>query len=216
MNLYLISGLGADKRVFQKLALPPEFTIHYIEWTPVSDEDTLADYCSRLTDQIDQSVPFSLIGVSFGGIIAIEISKISRPVQTVIISSFSCKAELSSFYLILNKLGLHRFIPVRLLLKPNNFLYRIFGVFQPDGKNLLKNILYDTDPKFFSWAINQLINWENNWKPLSFLHIHGTADKILPYKKNMHAIPVTGGAHLMVYSRAGEVSQILEEKLRLA
>jgi pimeloyl-ACP methyl ester carboxylesterase len=213
MDLHLISGLGADKRIFQKLALPAIFKIHYIEWSPVSENDTISEYCKRLISQIDLSKPFSLIGVSFGGIVALELSKISNPVQTIIISSFSNREELSGFYRVLNKLNLQKHIPVRLLLTPNNLLYRIFGVFHKDGKLLLKNILQDTDPNFFRWAINQLFVWDNKWKPKSFLHIHGTADKILPFRKNMDAIPVEGGAHLMVYSKAEIINRILAENL---
>ena len=216
MDLYFISGLGADKRIFQKIVLPAVFKIHYIDWSPVSENDSITDYCRCLISQIDQSRPFSLIGVSFGGVVAIELSKISKPVQTIIISSFSNKGELSGFYRVLNKLKLQHLIPVRLLLTPNTFLYRIFGMFHKDGKLLLKHILQDTDPKFFRWAINQLFIWDNTWKPKSFLHIHGTADKILPYRKNMHAIPVEGGAHLMVYSKAEIVNSILAENLLIA
>jgi pimeloyl-ACP methyl ester carboxylesterase len=216
MDLYFISGLGADKRVFQKIELPAVFRIRYIEWSPVSKKDSISDYCRSLVRQIDQTRPFSLIGVSFGGIVAIELSKISKPVQTIIISSFLNKEELSGFYRVLNKLNLRHFIPVRLLLTPNTILYSIFGMFHKDGKQLLKNILQDTDPEFFRWAINQLFKWDNTWTPKSFLHIHGTDDKILPYRLNMRAIPVEGGTHLMVYSKAEMVSRILEENLLTA
>ena len=51
--------------------------------------------------------------------------------------------------------------------------------------------------------------------PPNLVRIHGTADKVLPYKTNMHAIPVEGGEHLMVYSKWEEVSEILKEKLLL-
>lgn len=213
MNIYFISGLGADQRIFQKLQLPEIFNLFYIEWVPVNEKESIQVYCRRLSGQIDLEQPFSLIGVSFGGIIAIELSKIISPVQTVIISSFSSKTELSTFYLFINKCKLHRLIPTRLLLKPNSMIFRIFGVINPDGKTLLRNILKDTDPKFFRWAINQLFAWENEWKPSGFLHIHGTADKILPFHERMNAIRVEGGEHLMVYSKADEISRLLENNL---
>ena len=89
----------------------------------------------------------------------------------------------------------------------------MFGANSADEKDLLTQILLDTDAKFFRWAIYQLFSWEYEWKPVSFLHIHGTADKILHYRSNMAAIPVEGGEHLMVYSRAGEVSRILNDHL---
>jgi pimeloyl-ACP methyl ester carboxylesterase len=213
MNLYFISGLGADKRIFQNLVLPDTFKIHYIEWLTVSENESMESYCKRLSNQIDQEKPFSLIGLSFGGVIAIELSKFLSPVQTVLISSFCFKKEVPWFYILIGKSRIYKILPPGMLLKPNNIAFRLFGAYKPEMKNLLKNIFEDTDPAFFEWAIRQLFSWDNHWKPANLLRIHGTADKILPYKEMMKAIPVKDGEHLMVYSKSAIVSQILTEKL---
>jgi pimeloyl-ACP methyl ester carboxylesterase len=213
MNLYFISGLGADKRVFQKLILPDTYHIHYIEWIPVSKNESLESYCRRLSEQIDTSQPFSLVGLSFGGVISIEMSKFLSPVQTILISSFCKKQEVPRFYVFLSDTGLYKILPTGLLLKPNHFVFRLFGAYKPAVKDLIKNILQDTDPVFFHWAVRQLFSWNNEWKPANLLRIHGTADKVLPYKSNMEAIPVEGGAHLMVYSQWETVSEILSSNL---
>ena len=117
------------------------------------------------------------------------------------------------FYVLLGNSGIYKILPPRFLLKPNNIAFRLFGAYKPEIKNLLTNILEDTDPAFFEWAIRQLFSWDNHWKPANLLRIHGTADKILPYKKIMNAIPVKEGEHLMVYSKSAIVSQILTENL---
>src|SRR5450631_1753991 len=213
MNLYFISGLGADKRVFQKLILPEIFTIHHIEWLPVRKKESLEFYCKRLSAQIDREHPFTLIGLFFGGVIATEMSKFLIPVQTVLISSFCLKQEVSKFYVFLSESGLYKILPTRIFLKPNHFVYRLFGAYKPAAKQLLQNILEDTDPEFFHWALNKLFSWNNHWIPPNLIRIHGTADKVLPYKSNMGAIPVEGGEHLMVYSKWEIVSEILAEKL---
>ncbi len=88
MNLYFISGLGADKRVFEKLVLPEIFTIRISNGCG-RKKRSLEHYCRRLSEQIDTSGSFSLVGLSFGGVIATEMSKFLRPVQTVLISSFA-------------------------------------------------------------------------------------------------------------------------------
>ncbi|MEJ0082498.1 MAG: hypothetical protein WDM78_16440 [Puia sp.] len=75
MNLYFISGLGADKRIFQNLVLPEVFKIYYIDWVTVSENESMESYCRRLSSQINTLEPFSLVGLSFGGVIAIEMSK---------------------------------------------------------------------------------------------------------------------------------------------
>jgi pimeloyl-ACP methyl ester carboxylesterase len=209
MNLYFISGLGADKRVFQKLILPDIFTIHHIVWEPVSANDSMDTYCRTLSKQIDQSKPFILIGLSFGGVVAIRMSKMMAPIQTVIISSFCFRSELPKFYVFLAKTKIYRLLPSTFLLRPNKFVFRLFGANEPMKRKMLISILEDTDPVFFRWAVKQLFTINNDWKPESFLHIHGTTDKILPIHPNMKAIEVQGGEHLMVYSKAEEVSEIL-------
>jgi hypothetical protein len=108
---------------------------------------------------------------------------------------------------------LYKIIPSEILLKPNKFLFRKFGAHTDEEKKLLTSILRDTDPDFFHWALNKLFAWDNSWMPGGLVHIHGTADKILPYRENMRAIPVEGGEHFMVFSRAKEISKILEENL---
>jgi pimeloyl-ACP methyl ester carboxylesterase len=215
MNLYFISGLGADKRVFEKLVLPAEFRIHHIEWVTVSKKESLEHFCRRLSLQIDETKPFTLVGLSFGGVIATEMSKFLKPVQTVLISSFCLKKEVSKFYVFLSKTGIYKLVPVRVLLKPNHFVYRLFGAYNPSVKLMLQKILQDTDPEFFHWALNHLFSWNNQWIPPNLVRIHGTADKVLPYKTNMGAIPVEGGEHLMVYSKWEIVSEILTEKLQI-
>ncbi len=213
MNLYFISGLGADSRIFQNLELPNAFKIHYIEWLPVSENESMESYCRRLSSQINQQEPFSLVGLSFGGVVAIEMSKFLKPSQTVMISSFCFKKEVPWFYILIGKSRIYKIIPPRLLLRPNNMAFRLFGAYKPEIKNLLRHILQDTDPVFFEWAIKQMFSWDNHWKPDNLIRIHGTADKILPYKAIMQAIPVKGGEHLMTFSKSAVVSQILAERL---
>ena len=213
MNLYFISGLGADKRIFQNLVLPEVFKICYIDWVAISENETMESYCRRLSAQINQQEPFSIVGMSFGGVIAIEMSKFLSPVQTVLISSFCFKKEVPWYYILLGKSRIYKILPPRMLLRPNNIAFRLFGAYKPEIKNLLRHIFEDTDPAFFEWAIRQLFSWDNHWKPANLIRIHGTADKILPYKEIMNAIAVRDGEHLMVYSKSAIISQILKEKL---
>lgn len=213
MNLYFISGLGADKRVFQKLIIPEFFIIHYVEWIPVFPEESLSQYCEKLIAQINREEPFILIGLSFGGVIAVEMSKRIKPVQTILISSISRPEEAGPVYTFLGRLQFQRIIPIRFLLTPSPLLFRLFGAHTEEERTLLKQILADTDPYFFRWSLNRMFSWKNDWKPERLLHIHGTGDRILPYNERMQAIKVIGGEHLMVYSRSEEISRLLKEHL---
>jgi pimeloyl-ACP methyl ester carboxylesterase len=215
MNLYLISGLGADKRIFRNLDLPGS-RMHHIEWAPVVQEETLAQYAGRLSSQIDASAPFVLLGLSFGGMLAVELARLVKPWRTVIVSSVASSSEMTPLNRFLGKLSLYRLVPPRLLLRPSELLFNLFGAHSDEERSLLSAILRDTDPDFFRWAMKAVSFWENKIRPPELLHIHGTADRILPYRENMQAVRVPGGEHLMIYSRAPVISRIINDWLGAA
>jgi len=119
MNTYFISGLGADKRIFSKLKLDEKINIIHIDWITPNKNESLVSYTQRLYSVIDLSQPFALVGVSFGGMIAVEIAKLLNPTTTIIISSTMLSAHLPALYRFAGKLGLLKFIPARLLKSSN-------------------------------------------------------------------------------------------------
>ncbi|HEX2683975.1 MAG TPA: alpha/beta hydrolase [Ferruginibacter sp.] len=212
MNIYFFSGLGADKRVFAKLQLPATWNIEYVEWIPNLEDEALENYCKRLSAQIDTSQPSSFVGLSFGGIIAIEISKFIKPDKIIIISSVSTKSELPMDWLgkfLLQKCKLFKLIPRSAFNKPNRVLHWLFETKTEDEKKLLDQVIKDTPPDFAKWALGNILNWKNETRPSNLLHIHGSADRIFPIKKTKADIRIEGGGHLMVYSQAEQVSKIL-------
>jgi pimeloyl-ACP methyl ester carboxylesterase len=213
MTIYFISGLGADKRVFKKLSLPSHFEIKHVEWIPNTKNESLVDYTKRLLTQIDTSKPFSLVGLSFGGMVATELAKITKPKQVIIISSVSTSKQIPWYFKIHRVTNFLRVLPPKLLKTPNRFLYWIFGTKNEEQKELLTQIMYDTDVVFLKWAVSKIVRWNNKHKAEGLYHIHGTADKIFPIKFIKPDIEIIGGGHFMVYDKHEEISKILAERL---
>jgi len=212
MNAYFISGLGADKRIFSKLKLNEKINIIHIDWIEPKKNETLATYALRLSEVIDTSQPFALVGVSFGGMIAVEIAKILAPVVTVIISSTMISSQLPGLYRFAGKLGLLKFIPARLLKSSNKLTQNYyFGTRSGSEKILLSKIIKDTDPYFLKWAIGSILSWKNETKPERTYHIHGTNDKILYSKTAQPDFVIDNGTHFMVYQNANEISVIINK-----
>jgi len=65
MNVYFISGLGADKRIFSKIRLNDKFKIIHLDWISFEKKETLKSYAERLCKSIDKSEPFSIVGGFF-------------------------------------------------------------------------------------------------------------------------------------------------------
>lgn len=212
MTLYFLSGLGADKRVFQKLNFPSQYKIKHIEWVPPRKKESLKQYCYRLSASIDASEDFVLIGLSFGGMVATELSKIVKPVKTILISSASSQKEIPWYYKIARSFKLNLLIPGFILKSTNPFIYWLFGAKSDEDKNLLKSIFRDADTDFLKWAIHAIINWSNSERAEKTVHLHGTADRILPIRFVQYDRKIEGG-HLMVFNRFKVVNSILLKEL---
>jgi len=212
MNAYFISGLGADKRIFSKLKLSEKINIIHIDWIKPNKNEALEVYAERLSRIIDTSQPFALAGVSFGGMIAVEIAKILTPTMTVIISSTMISSQLPELYRFTAKLGLLKLIPAKLLKSSNKLTQNYyFGTRSGTEKALLSKIIKDTDPHFLKWAIGSILGWKNKIRPENIYHIHGTKDKILYSKTAKPDFVIENGTHFMVYQNAAEISDIISE-----
>lgn len=209
MNVYFISGLGADKRAFSFLDLSfcnPVF----IEWIKPSKNETLKEYAIRLRNQIPEKDPI-VVGVSFGGMLVTEIAKEDENVKGIIISSNKTSKEFPGIY----RAG--KYFPAYKWL-PSSVLKKMLLVFRPmisakgiEQKKIIKQIIIDSDIDFLKWALNSILYWENEQIPKNIIHIHGTADKLLPYRLVKADHTIKNGRHLMIMDEFEEVSSLLKE-----
>jgi pimeloyl-ACP methyl ester carboxylesterase len=210
---YFLSGLGADRRVFDKLKLDPKIPVVHFEWIKPFRKETLHDYAKRLIVQIDTTKPFQLVGLSFGGIIAAELADIANPRRVVIISSTATGIPVSSFYQGLLKVLLASPLAVPVLKSPNFLVNKYFGADTSELKALLKNILHDTNGRFLKWALVRMSRWSRPEKVPGLYHIHGTADRLIPIQLVKPDVYIERGGHLMVYAQHEEISEILNKQL---
>ena len=210
-KLYIFSGLGADESVFQKLDFS-DYSVTYIQWVIPQSKETIEDYAARLIDQIPTTKP-TLIGLSFGGIMAIEVAKQIDVEEVIIISSVKTKNELPSYYRFAGKLGLHKLLPPSFLKRSNFITNWFFGTSSTFDKQLLKQILIDTNPQFLKWAMDKIVHWKNETVLSNIYHIHGTNDRILPFRNVYCDMTIKNGGHLMVLNKSEELNSVLRLKL---
>lgn len=212
-TIYLISGLGADRRAFRKLIFPPDFKLIHLDWISPHPNESLVDYAARLALSIDTSVPFYLVGLSFGGMLATEIAKQLNPVHTFLISSTTSFKGLPCYYRAAGKLRLQKLVPVNLLKKGNGIGLKLLGAKTQEEITLLKQLVTASDPYFMKWALTCILEWRNTERPVNLTHIHGTADNILPFRFTTKPdIIINGGGHFMVYANATDVMKIIISK----
>lgn len=210
-EIYIFSGLGADERVFQRLDFSG-FSITFIKWIVPQDQETIENYATRLLDQITTKKP-TLIGLSFGGLIAVEVAKQIDTEKVILIASAKTKMEIPFYYRLAGQLGLHKLLPTRFLKKSNFITNWFFGSTSTFDKQLLKQILFDTDPTFLKWAIDKVVRWTNLTQNKNIFHIHGTNDRILPFSFVKCNSAIKNGGHLITLNKAEELNNILRQQL---
>ncbi len=207
--IYIFSGLGADERIFHRLDLSG-FSTRFIQWEIPLKRETIENYARRLMNQITTDRPI-LVGLSFGGLIAIEIAKQIETEKIILIASAKTRNEIPSFYRGGGKLKIHKLLPTHFLKEKNvltNFISR--GSSDSD-RQLMKSIFAGTNPVFLRWAIDQVVNWSNETIPENTTHIHGTKDRILPFRQVACDIKIEDGGHLLTLKNADEISLIMRK-----
>ena len=113
-EVYMMPGMAANPLIFERIILPNNFKINYLEWLMPYENEKLDNYVSRLSKLI-VGKNIVLIGVSFGGIIVQEIAKIISVHKVIIISSVKTSKELPILMQLGKNIGAHKFFPVNWL-----------------------------------------------------------------------------------------------------
>ncbi len=207
-KIYCISGLGADERVFQNLHVPG-VNFEYIKWLVPRKGESIEDYATRMNASVEGDHPV-LMGVSFGGMMSIEMAK-QKPVQKIIIiSSVKSHEELPPWMKITGKLHLNALIPERSPQWFSQFADFFLGAENEQEKILAKHFRNNVSSDYLHWAIDKVIKWQNTQQPGPIFHIHGTLDKTFPIRNIQPTHVIKNGGHFMVMNKADEISAIIE------
>lgn len=213
MNVYFIAGMGADRRLFRHIRLPEGYQMQFVDWVKPEEDETISTYASRLTGQIDTSRPFALVGVSLGGIISVEIAKRHPAAATVIIGSIPVSTQLPGYYHTLgHRLGLLNVLPGSFF-KGAASVKRFFTRETATDKQLIWQMIDESDDEFLLWAMRAVLKWENKELPQPLWHIHGSRDIVFPIGLTRPSHKVRRAGHLLVMTHAEEVNAILQEVL---
>ena len=210
MKVYFISGLGADERAFGQLELPGVEPV-YLNWIPPLQKESMESYAGRMAEKITEPDPI-IIGLSFGGMIAIEIAKQIRVKKLILISSAKGEQELPLFFKMGRYIPLYKLIPIRVNFLTEPFILFFNGVKNKEQKKAIREIINNkTIADFNAWAVDRIVHWKNRTLPANLVHIHGDADKLLPYKYVKADYTIHGGGHFMIVNQAKELSALLQK-----
>ena len=205
--IYCISGVGADERIFSNLSVS-NYNIVPVKWPAFEKNDDIRSYAKKISEQIPGENPI-LLGLSFGGMLAVEIGKIRPAEKIFLISSAKTSAELPKISRLFNADKLLDMMPDFVFKSPGFANFRMIGAKNKEEEKVLATMLRSSAPGFVKWALKAIVLWKNTTYPPNIIQLHGTADNIIPTKDVYPDYWVEGGTHIMVYNRASEVSRII-------
>lgn len=208
-KIYFIPGMGANKDLFvnQKTA---GFEMEVLEWITPYDQESIENYSERLAESINSNEEFILAGVSFGGIIAVEIAKKLNPLKTILISSVPTYQEYPLLLKLFSCIPIYKMTPESAYSNTfvQKFILYSMGLQTYEGKKIFLDMLKNSHVQFIQWSINALMKWRNTTLPSSLVRIHGKYDRVFPISniKDAHFIP---GGHSIILEDAERVNSII-------
>jgi pimeloyl-ACP methyl ester carboxylesterase len=211
-TIYCISGLGADERAFSNLDVKG-YELHVIQWLIPLPGETLHHYAKRMRAEITEENPI-LMGLSFGGMVCIEIAKQIPVSKIIIISSIKSSGELPLWMKTFAKLKLNKILPMRSTKITEPLQNKILGISTKEEKSIVAETRRKADISYTNWAVHQAINWKNDWKHPEIFHIHGDNDNMFPIKYIKPTFTIKNAGHFMIINRAAEVSNCINTILQ--
>ena len=211
MKLYVISGLGADKKVFENINFPEKFSeIIFIEWLMPDVNESFQNYVKRMSEPINKDEKFCLLGYSFGGIMVQEINKLKPAEKIVILGSIKSDKEMSVTFHLAKKSRIFTKIPESYFGEKTVKSYAFFRkLFDPKNPKLWQYFVVQ-NPTYLKWSINKILEWKSDENP-KVVQILADKDIVFPPKNSKPDYIVKNGTHLFPVTRHKEVSKILEE-----
>lgn len=210
MKLYIISGLGADFKVLEKINFPENLEVVFLDWLIPENKEDFHHYVERMAARVDDSEPFALLGYSFGGLIVQEIDKIKPAEKVVIMGSIKSDKEKSRFIKFGEMSRITKYLPQRMFNVKSAAVYSVArNIVDPKNPKLMEYFTV-RDPYYLKWGIEKVSDWKFEENP-KVIQILGSKDIVFPAKYSKPDYIVQNGTHLFPATKPKEVSKILNE-----
>lgn len=210
MKVYLLPGIGCDPRLYDRIDLGG-LDVAKLSWPPFPPGCTLATIAHAMRAQVDTDEPHILAGVSMGGMVAQELAALTKPEKVVLISSWTGPGEWSLLARAGSGFQLYRSI-THFTMWATWPIKRVLGQRDRVTDRLLWEMACAETARKIRIGTGAILRWKGSpWKG-PVVRIHGDNDSVVPMRFPVDHV-VRGGAHIMVLTRAEEVSRALRASL---
>ncbi|WP_294240946.1 alpha/beta hydrolase [uncultured Chryseobacterium sp.] len=209
MKIYVVSGLGADFTVLEKIRFPERHEVVFIDWLIPHRYEEFSDYVKRMAEKINDSEPFYLVGYSFGGLMVQEINKLKPAQKVVILGSIKSDKEKSRLIRTGHLTRIPKILPVTFFNEKTTNMYSVVRkFFDPRNPKVLQYFRV-RDPYYLKWSIEKISDWKFDENP-EVVQIMGDKDIVFPIRNSRPDYIIRGGTHLFPITKFREVTDILE------
>ncbi|QQL51427.1 alpha/beta hydrolase [Mucilaginibacter ginkgonis] len=211
-KVYFISGLGADRRAFDRIRITNVEKV-FVDWIEPDRRDTIATYAGKLISHYGIKHNDTVVGLSLGGVMAIEINKQIGLAKAILISSIRSTDEAPAYFKTFSRWPVFKLASEKAIIDIAARMVPVMGKMEKVKTNLFTDMIRDSSPKFVKWAMGAILKWQSTTQFDNVYQIIGDKDRVFDFRKTPNATVIKGGSHIMVYNRADEVSAWLEQIL---
>ena len=212
--IYFVPGLAANSKIFEHIQLNrTKYECRFLEWKiPISKDESIEAYAQRMCDDIIHENPV-LIGVSFGGIMVQEISKLIPTKKVIIISSVKTCLEFPKRLKLATATKAYKLFPAKFIENLDAYIDYFLGDFQQKKIDAYKKYMSVRNAEYLHWAIHTVLHWKQVKKLPNTHHIHGNNDAVFPSKYIKNYTNIEGGTHAMILIKAKKISEEIDKIL---
>lgn len=216
-HFYCIPGLGFNELIYSKLDLSPH-PMTILNWIEPHHNEPIESYAMRMSKLIHlrDDVKVVLIGHSFGGVMAQEISKIIQVHQVFIVSSIKSRDELSYTLKLVHLTKAYALFSKNLVLRTFWIYAERHGFTTAAKKDMFIKMVHQNSNTYLKWALKTISAWNGKGALKKVFQIHGDKDIIFSIKKiQAPYYLIEGGDHIMIYDKADEIREVIFDRLRV-
>ena len=205
-RIFCFPGLGADARMYHSLTVNGYDKVA-LNWVVPYPGESLKAYTARLLQPYKPTPNDCMLGVSFGGPVAVEAARSLGGVPTILISTIKYTSEKPPYFHFFRKVPLQKYIPARWIKRAGTTVPppQRAGM-GPDEYELFLDMVAATNEHFMRWGIQQILHWTNDRMPGPYLHLHGDRDLLFPCSCIHRPVVIQGGTHFMIVRQISTIN----------
>jgi pimeloyl-ACP methyl ester carboxylesterase len=214
MKIYFFPGLGADSSL-APFHILPGIEVQWIDW-PIEFGKSWDDFIREILIENKFEPDSVFAGISFGGLVAQRLAHKIKPRKIILIGSLQSSKDISPLLKTLSHLA--RFVPSTLFkfsLLPTWLIRYYFGIEKAADLSLFLKMASKIDGKMAKTLINLALSYSGIpvvGFPIQI--IHGTADKIIPWKNKKKGTEISGGGHLISMTHSNQINEAILNRIK--